>query len=191
MAMGLLESVLGQLAGSVLQAGGTPSQEAPGGGGLGSLGGQADGGSGGGAALIASLIAALLAGQGGRPSGGGLGGLGELLGGGQAPAAGGGLGGALGGLLDQLQRGGLGQAANSWIAPGQNQSISGAELESVFGSDLFLRIAAQHGVDPHEAAHQLSQVLPDVVDRLTPNGQLPSNDLSEIGDLLGRLGGAR
>lgn len=207
--MGLLDQVLGSLAGGSA-AGGSQGGGAGGPGGLGGLGGMLGGGStqGGGAAMILSLLAALLANSGRGASAsataGGGGGLGDMLGGvlgGALGGGGGGLGGALGGalgggasgggglgaLLEQLNRAGLGDVASSWVSTGQNRSVSPEQLESVFGSDVFREVGGRFGVEPREAASQLSDVLPDMVDRLTPQGRLPDGDLSDIGSLLGRL----
>lgn len=176
--MGLLESVIGALATQ-----GQAGSQGGGSGGLGDLGGlggligavtgggpAAGGGqaAGGGAALIAGLIGALLSGQGG-----------------------GGAAGGLPGLLEKFQRGGLGDVASSWVGTGENLPISPSQLEGALGSDLLGNLARQFGLSPGDAASQLSEVLPGVVDKLTPEGRLPSGDFSDIGSLLGRLGGSR
>jgi len=139
-------------------------------GGLGGGTGQTQGGG----------LGGLLAGLGG---GGGLGGLlaGILGGGGQVGGglAGGGLAGGLGDLLEQFQGAGKGDAANSWIGPGQNQAIAPHELSQVLTSDQ-LEFLTQHTGLPHdELLAGLSEQLPQMVDRLTPDGRLPTAD--EIG----------
>lgn len=86
----------------------------------------------------------------------------------------GGLLGGLSGLLEKLQSGGLASVANSWIGSGQNQSISPGQLGSALGPDIIKGLAARTGLSEEELTKQLSQVLPGVVDKLTPSGRLPT-----------------
>jgi uncharacterized protein YidB (DUF937 family) len=86
----------------------------------------------------------------------------------------GGLLGGLGGLLDKLQNGGLSNAINSWIGHGQNQPVSPGQLGSALGPDLIKMLAQRSGMSEEEITRQLSQILPGVVDKLTPQGRLPS-----------------
>jgi uncharacterized protein YidB (DUF937 family) len=86
----------------------------------------------------------------------------------------GGLLGGLGGLIDKLQNGGLGSAINSWIGHGQNQPVSPGQLGSALGPDLIKMLAQRSGMSEEEITKQLSQILPGVVDKLTPQGRLPS-----------------
>ena len=100
---------------------------------------------------------------------------------------GGGVGGAgsgLGALLQQLQPGGLGDVAASWVGTGQNLPISAEQLQSVLGGDQIGALAQQAGLSQGDLMGQLAQRLPQVVDQLTPDGQLPAG--SEAG-LSGRL----
>jgi len=115
-------------------------------------------------------------------SGGGLGnilagGLGGLLGGG---AAGGALSGGLGDLMKQLQQGGLGDAANSWVGSGANKQVSPGDLSKALGADQLEQLSSQSGMSRDELLQGLSQYLPQVVDHLTPNGRLPTEN--EIAD---------
>ena len=89
-------------------------------------------------------------------------------------SAGGGLLSGLGGLLDKLQQGGLSHATNSWIGSGQNQPVSSNQLSSALGPDLIKALAQRSGLSEEEVGKQLSQVLPGLVDKLTPNGRLPT-----------------
>jgi uncharacterized protein YidB (DUF937 family) len=86
----------------------------------------------------------------------------------------GGLLGGLGGLLDKLQKGGLGNVTNSWVGSGQNQPVSPGQLGPALGSDLIKALAQRSGLSEEELTKQLSQVLPGVVDKLTPAGRLPT-----------------
>jgi uncharacterized protein YidB (DUF937 family) len=81
--------------------------------------------------------------------------------------------GGLSGLVSKFEQGGLGSAVQSWIGTGPNSAVSGDQVHSALGSDLLQQLAAKTGLSPQDLAHRLSQVLPDVVDKLTPNGTLP------------------
>ena len=94
----------------------------------------------------------------------------------------GGLLGGLGGLLDKLQKGGLGDATSSWIGSGQNQPVAPGQLGSALGPDVIKTLAQRSGLSEDEITKQLSQVLPGVVDNLTPNGRLPT--MAELSQML-------
>jgi uncharacterized protein YidB (DUF937 family) len=93
---------------------------------------------------------------------------------------GGGLLGGLGGLLEKLQKGGLGNVANSWVGSGQNQPVSPSQLGPALGPDIIKTLAQRSGLSEEEITKQLSQILPGVVDKLTPSGRLPT--LAELSD---------
>jgi uncharacterized protein YidB (DUF937 family) len=92
----------------------------------------------------------------------------------------GGLFGGLGGLLDKLQKGGLGDVANSWVGSGQNQPVSPKQLSPALGSDIIKTLAQRSGLSEEELTKQLSQILPGLVDKLTPAGRVPT--LAELSD---------
>jgi uncharacterized protein YidB (DUF937 family) len=109
-------------------------------------------------------------------TGGGLdgllkGGLGGLLGGGGAGSA---VSGGLNDLLKQFQQNGQGDVAKSWIGPGANKAISPNDLASALGADRINTLAGFSGMSRDDLLNGLSQQLPDVIDRLTPNGRLPT-----------------
>ncbi|MCZ8548759.1 YidB family protein [Mesorhizobium qingshengii] len=85
----------------------------------------------------------------------------------------GGLLGGLGGLLDKLKDAGHGSVADSWVGTGQNQPINANDLGSAIGPQAIHEIAQRTGIDEQELLKQLSSVLPGIVDKLTPSGQLP------------------
>ena len=99
------------------------------------------------------------------------GGLGGLFGG---AAAGTVLTGGLGNLIKEFQQGGHGRAAQSWVGTGPNQKIASNDLASVLGNDTLDALSQQTGVGREELLAGLSQHLPDLIDRLTPNGRLPT-----------------
>jgi uncharacterized protein YidB (DUF937 family) len=86
----------------------------------------------------------------------------------------GGLLGGLGGLLDKLRNGGLADAANSWVGSGPNQPVPPGQLGSALGPDVIKTLAQRTGLSEDELTKQLAQVLPGVVDKLTPAGRLPT-----------------
>lgn len=96
--------------------------------------------------------------------------------------------GGLGGLVGKFQQAGLGDAMASWIGTGQNQPVSGDQLTTALGSGTMANLASKLGVNPDEAAGQLAQVLPGLVNHLTPNGEAPAGGLGNAGDLMGMLG---
>jgi uncharacterized protein YidB (DUF937 family) len=85
--------------------------------------------------------------------------------------------GGLGGLLQSLQQGGLGHVVQSWIGSGQNLPVSADQLRNSLPADWLARLSQLTGLSHSEAAQQLSAVLPQIVDHLTPNGQLPQGGL--------------
>jgi len=89
--------------------------------------------------------------------------------------------GGLEGLIRSFQQGGLGDIVNSWVANGRNLPVSGEQIESVLGGSALQDLAAQLGVSPHQASGTLADVLPHLVDQMTPNGEVPQG-----GDLLGQ-----
>ncbi len=96
-------------------------------------------------------------------------------------------GGGLADIVGKFQQAGMGDVVSSWIGSGQNAPISGDQLGNVLGSDMIGNIAKQLGVSHGDAAGQLAQMLPQVVDKLTPNGQAPAGGLGDIGALLAQL----
>jgi uncharacterized protein YidB (DUF937 family) len=102
----------------------------------------------------------------------------------QQPAAGegaGGLLGGLGGLLERFQQSGHGTVINSWIGSGQNQPVQPGQLSSILGPNITKALAQSSGMSEEELTKQLSQFLPGIVDKLTPNGRLPT--LAELSDV--------
>jgi len=82
--------------------------------------------------------------------------------------------GGLQGLCNDFKAKGLGDAVNSWIAQGKNMTITPQQIQSVMGNEKVKAMAAKAGVTPDQASSALSAVLPHIVDKLCPNGQLPA-----------------
>ena len=95
--------------------------------------------------------------------------------------------GGIEGLMAKLQQGGLAEAAASWVSTGPNQAVSPAQLEGALGGDLMGALAGQLGTGSGDLAGQLSKMLPQVIDQLSPNGQLPKigGGGQDLGALLG------
>jgi uncharacterized protein YidB (DUF937 family) len=74
---------------------------------------------------------------------------------------------------------------SSWVGTGQNMPITADQLSSILGSDKMGAIASQLGMSQGEASGQLADLLPQVIDKLTPDGQMPQGDItSQLGGLL-------
>ena len=166
--MGLLDQILGGLAGG---ASGRSPMGSP----------SAGGGMSGALVALMPVVLGMLANRQGGGAGGG-------------PFAAMGLGGSggaggLDGLLAQLTQSGYGQQANSWVGTGRNEPISPQAWSDVFGSDRLAAIASQAGISEDETRHGLSELMPEVVDRLTPDGQMPAQDrlLASIDDFERRM----
>lgn len=80
------------------------------------------------------------------------------------------------GLLEKLQSGGLAEQVASWIGTGENQPVSGDQIKDALGADNIQQIAQQAGIAPEHATTGLAQLLPQIIDQLTPNGQVPQGD---------------
>jgi uncharacterized protein YidB (DUF937 family) len=104
----------------------------------------------------------------------------------------GGQSGGLNGLISQFTSKGLGDVVGSWVSTGKNLPVSNDQIQSVLGSDQIKNIASKLGMDSNTVTSQLSNLLPQVVDKLTPNGKVPEGDiLSQASDLLGGLFGKK
>ncbi len=137
----------------------------------------------------------LLGGVFGGKGGGNLGGLVSGLAGGGGggnligmllPVVGGLLaGGGLQKILAGFQANGMGEHADSWVGTGENKPVTGGQVREVLGDDQIAQIAQKLGVSHDEAAEAVAEVLPKVVDKASPDGQLKPQ--AEIDDALGKL----
>jgi uncharacterized protein YidB (DUF937 family) len=108
--------------------------------------------------------------------GGGLGGmLGGVLGGGA-------LSGGLQDLLRQFQQNGHGDKADSWVSTGANKPIAPGELEQALGNERIDWLTRETGMSREQLLSGLSSALPQAVDKLTPNGRVPTDQ--EVAGLL-------
>ena len=116
-----------------------------------------------------------------------------LVGLGQAVQAAGGID----GILDKLRAGGLGDEVDSWISTGQNKSVEPAAVGQALGPETVQQLASGAGISAGQLLPMLATFLPQIVDMLTPKGQVPSGGLGSamgglegLGSLLGGLAGA-
>jgi uncharacterized protein YidB (DUF937 family) len=97
--------------------------------------------------------------------------------------------GGVGGLMQAFEQKGLGNILSSWISTGQNLPISVEQLTSVLGSSQLQQLAQHMGVTPQAAGSQLADFLPNIIDKLTPNGQVDNSMLEQgLSFLKGQLG---
>jgi len=76
-------------------------------------------------------------------------------------------------LVNMFKTSGLGDQVQSWLSAGTNQAVQGADIAKVFGQERIAQIAQTLGVDHQQASEQLAQTLPNFLDKLSPNGELP------------------
>jgi uncharacterized protein YidB (DUF937 family) len=97
--------------------------------------------------------------------------------------------GGLPGLVQKFKDNGMGNLIASWIGSGANLPVSPAQIEQVLGVTQIQQLAAKSGIAPPDILNQLAQMLPDVINKLSPSGSLPTGGLLEqgIGLLKGKL----
>lgn len=90
--------------------------------------------------------------------------------------------GGLTGLVEKISQGGLAEQVASWVSTGNNLPISAEQIQSALGSPLIQDLAAKLGINTADVAGSLASMLPQIIDKLTPDGQVPQdNSLLEIG----------
>ncbi len=96
----------------------------------------------------------------------------------------------LGGLVQQFENAGLGNVVQSWVGNGANHAISADQIQQVLGSGFVQQFAQQHGIDASAAAATIAQLLPQLVNHVTPDGAVPAHGdvQSMLAGLLGSLG---
>ena len=96
--------------------------------------------------------------------------------------------GGLGGLVEKFKEKGLGDIAASWIGTGENLPITAEQLKGVLGNETLGQMASQLGVSGDQLSGQLSGLLPQIIDKLTPNGQVAGGGF-DLGQAMGMLQG--
>lgn len=92
--------------------------------------------------------------------------------------------GGLQGLMEHFQEAGLGNVISSWIGPGENVPVTAEQMERVLGEGHLQQISEETGLPEHEVADRLSDMLPDLIDKLTPAGHVPQGGLGNMSALL-------
>jgi uncharacterized protein YidB (DUF937 family) len=83
--------------------------------------------------------------------------------------------GGLQGLVQSFHDKGMGGLVSSWVSTGPNPPISADQVHEVLGSDQVKALAAKIGISPDAASGAIAQLLPGLVDKLTPNGSVPDH----------------
>lgn len=99
--------------------------------------------------------------------------------------------GGVSGLLQKFKDSGMEDHVASWIGTGENRAISGSDVTTALGGEAVQKVAQEAGVSADHAASGLAQLLPQIIDKLSPNGELPHGDLLNqgLGMLKGKLFG--
>jgi uncharacterized protein YidB (DUF937 family) len=124
--------------------------------------------------LLGSVLGSLMGGQAQQSPVAGV--VSSILGGGATGSAGG-AGGGVAGLLNQFSQAGLGNVAQSWVSNETNHAVTPQQLQQVFGEQQVNQWAQQSNMQPHDLLSQLAHFLPQAVDGVTPQGQLPQGDI--------------
>jgi len=77
------------------------------------------------------------------------------------------------GIVSEFEKNGLGPTVKSWVGTGPNDPVSPTDVHRVLGPDLLQQLSARSGLSVQELSEKLAQVLPQAVDRLTPDGTIP------------------
>jgi uncharacterized protein YidB (DUF937 family) len=100
--------------------------------------------------------------------------------------------GGLQGLLNLFNKAGLADQVKSWISTGGNQGVSPQQLSQAIGPNILEQLGGQFGLNADQVSSGLAQVLPNVVDQLTPSGEVPDNHHDLVSDglklLMSKLG---
>lgn len=89
--------------------------------------------------------------------------------------------GGLSGLVSRFEQGGLGDIVSSWVGTGENAPVTGEQIADTLGSDKIREIAGKLGISDGQVSNGLASLLPQVVDRLTPDGKIPESGILESG----------
>ncbi len=95
--------------------------------------------------------------------------------------------GGLGGILEKFKEGGLGETAASWVGKGANIPVSAEDISNVLGNGAIAELAAKFGINPETLSAQIAEHLPSVIDKLTPDGEVPAESGNILSTVLGML----
>ncbi len=95
--------------------------------------------------------------------------------------------GGLDGIVGKLTKAGLGDAVDSWISTGKNKTVKSGQLGKALGSDIISQLASKLGVSNSSAAAMLARLLPQIIDKLTPDGKTSSAKQVNVQDILSQI----
>ena len=84
------------------------------------------------------------------------------------------------GIVQAFQKNGLGDIVNSWVSTGKNLPVTPEQVKQGLGSDFLSQIAGKAGVSPDAASTQLSSLLPNLIDKVTPNGKIEASEIDQL-----------
>jgi len=93
--------------------------------------------------------------------------------------------GGLAGFIEAFKNKGLGDIISSWIGIGENKPISPDQIKQALGGDKIQQLAEKLGISKDLTSQHLSELLPTIIDKLTPNGKLPED--GKLGEALSML----
>jgi uncharacterized protein YidB (DUF937 family) len=88
--------------------------------------------------------------------------------------------GGLAGIVQAFQKNGLGDIVNSWVSTGKNLPVTPNQIKQALGGDVLSQLAGKAGVSPDAASTQLSSLLPDLIDKVTPNGKIEAGGVDQL-----------
>ena len=91
------------------------------------------------------------------------------------------------GLLDKFQQAGLGEIAQSWVSTSENQAIIGDQIKNVLGDSQLASLAGQVGITPDVLSQQIAHFLPNLIDQMTPNGDVKDAEQADLSVILAAL----
>ncbi len=95
--------------------------------------------------------------------------------------------GGLEGVIEKFKAGGLTEQAASWVSKGENLPISAEQITQVLGSSTVTEIAAKFGMDTSDISNKIAEYLPQVIDKMTPDGEVNANSGNLLSAVLGML----
>ncbi|HOJ03822.1 MAG TPA: YidB family protein [Bacteroidota bacterium] len=99
--------------------------------------------------------------------------------------------GGLSGLVENFTKGGLGDVVGSWVGTGENKPVSAGQIQSVLGNEHIQGIAAKLGLSTEDVSAGIASLLPQVIDKLTPDGKVPEQSAVQggLGQIMNLFGG--
>jgi uncharacterized protein YidB (DUF937 family) len=91
------------------------------------------------------------------------------------------------GLVGKFAQGNMGHILDSWVSTGKNKAVNANQISSLLGSDVVAQFAKKLGISPAAAEGQIAKYLPLIIDKLTPDGKMPSSNNLNVQDILGKF----